>query len=252
MNRQAFQAAVIDAPNLEQGKDHSTASRFLIADGTLEALKWLALTLMIADHVNKYLYKEQLPVIFQLARIVMPTFGFVLVYNLSRPGALERGVFGRVASRLTAFGALSVPICTMLNATVAPHYTWWPINILFTLLLVTAIIYLIERGGIPRKLIAGVLFVIASPFLEYAWMGVLTCLGAWYFCRRPTYKSLFGWFLGALTLTTINGNAWALLALPLLLTVSKLHIDLPRSKWLFYAVYPIHLFLILAYSRLPH
>jgi hypothetical protein len=51
----------------------------------------------------------------------------------------------------------------------------------FTLLLVTTLIYLIESGGWARKLLAGVLFLMVSPFVEYAWTGILACLGAWTF-----------------------------------------------------------------------
>ncbi|MWQ92496.1 conjugal transfer protein TraX, partial [Escherichia coli] len=33
----------------------------VIADGTIEALKWLALLAMTGDHVNKYLFNGTLP-----------------------------------------------------------------------------------------------------------------------------------------------------------------------------------------------
>jgi hypothetical protein len=33
---------------------------------------------MVFDHVNKYLYAEGVSAIFQLGRVVMPIFGFVL------------------------------------------------------------------------------------------------------------------------------------------------------------------------------
>jgi len=33
---------------------------------------------MVLDHANKFLYGEALPVIFQVGRIVMPIFAFVL------------------------------------------------------------------------------------------------------------------------------------------------------------------------------
>src|ERR1035438_6734361 len=48
--------------------EKGTRGRFEIADGTLEALKWGALVLMVFDHVNQYLYAEGLPAIFQLGR----------------------------------------------------------------------------------------------------------------------------------------------------------------------------------------
>ena len=53
----------------------------LIADGTLEALKWVAAALMVLDHLNKFLYLGKLPVLFEIGRVVMPIFGFVLAYK---------------------------------------------------------------------------------------------------------------------------------------------------------------------------
>jgi TraX protein len=238
--------SAIGSSDVQTASPGTTTSRFVIADGTLEVLKWLALVLMVADHVNKYFFKEELPAVFELGRIVMPIFGFILVYNLSRSGAIERGVFKRVMIRLALFGAVSVPICILLNQTVVRQYPWWPLNILFTLLLVTGIVYLIELGGWHRRLLASVSFLLVSPFVEYAWMGVLTCLGAWLFCRQASFKNFFCWFLGVLSLTIINRNAWALAAMPLLLMASRVKFDVPRSKWAFYTLYPVHLLALLA------
>src|SRR5277367_1315087 len=83
------------------GRGITCASRqghrpWAMADGSLEAIKWAALVLMLFDHVNKYLFAEKLPVIFQCGRIVMPMFGFVLAYNLARPDAFAKGVHGRM------------------------------------------------------------------------------------------------------------------------------------------------------------
>ena len=71
-----------------------------VADGTLEALKWLALVLMALDHTNKFLFKEKLPVLFEMGRLAMPTFAFVLAYNLTRPGAFAAGAHVRTMGRL--------------------------------------------------------------------------------------------------------------------------------------------------------
>jgi hypothetical protein len=106
-------------------------ARLVVTDGTLEALKWLGMVLMALDHVNKYLLGESSAVLFNLGRMVMPLFGFVLMYNLARPGALAAGVHVRVMRRLLAFGALSTPAFAALVG-------WWPLNILFMLLLSTA------------------------------------------------------------------------------------------------------------------
>src|SRR5271156_2823230 len=99
---------------------------WVMADGSLEAIKWVALVLMVFDHVNKYLYAEKLPVIFQLGRIVMPMFGFVLAYNLARPGALAGGVPGRMLFRLTLTGLAASPMFIILNGMYVTTNAWWP------------------------------------------------------------------------------------------------------------------------------
>ena len=39
--------------------------RVAVSDGTLEALKWLALLLMAADHTNKYLLRDASHTLFR-------------------------------------------------------------------------------------------------------------------------------------------------------------------------------------------
>ena len=137
---------------------------------------------------NKYLYAEKLPVIFQLGRVVMPMFGFVLAYNLARPDALARGVHGRMMYRLTLMGLAASPMCIILNGMFVTASAWWPLNILFMLLLVVSLTYLIDRGGAKCYALATALFILGGAFVEYLWMGVLCCLGAWLFCREDVYK----------------------------------------------------------------
>jgi len=43
-------------------------------------------------------------------------------------------------------------------------------------------------------------------------------------------------------LSVINGNAWARDAMPLLIASSRVQLSVPRSKWAFYLLYPVHLF----------
>jgi hypothetical protein len=45
----------------------------VIADGTLEALRWLALVLMTGDHANKYLFNGTLPWLFNAALVTRAT-----------------------------------------------------------------------------------------------------------------------------------------------------------------------------------
>jgi len=227
------------------GVPNSQRQPWVIAEGTLQALKWGALLLMVLDHMNKYLYAERLPVIFQAGRLVLPMFGFVLAYNLARPDALAKGIHGRMMFRLALAGLAASPVVILLNGPLVAANPWWPLNILFTLWLVVAIIYLIARGGAGRYALALALFLLAGAFVEYLWMGVLCCLGSWAFCRNANPKQALLWFLGTLSLTVVNGNAWALSAIPLILWASRLTFHIPRCQWIFYAFYPAHLLVVL-------
>jgi TraX protein len=176
---------------------------------------------------------------------VMPLFGFVLAYNLARPGALAKGVHGRMTYRLTLMGLAATPVCVMLNRQFVNASVWWPLNILITFLLVVTLTYLIDRGGSKRYALAITLFVLGGAVVEYLWMGVLCCLGAWLFCRKPSFPRLVLWIFETLSLTVINGNTWALAALPIVLMAGRMPRSLSRQTWLFYGFYPAHLMLLL-------
>ena len=135
---------------------------------------------------------------------------------------------------MLVFGALATPMFVALVG-------WWPLNILFMLLLSTGIIWLIERGGPMHTALAVLSFALAGAVVEFWWFGVLTCLGAWAYCRRPTIGRFALWALSLGSLWLVNRNFAALASLPLLLAAT--HIDLPvaRHRWLFYTFYPAHL-----------
>ena len=90
-----------------------------ISDGSLEALKWIALVLMTGDHVNKYLFNATLPVLFEAGRVALPLFIFVLAYNLARPDVMAREVYGRTMKRLALFGVLATPVFIALGGLMA-------------------------------------------------------------------------------------------------------------------------------------
>ena len=111
-----------------------------ISDGSLEALKWIALLLMTGDHVNKYLFNATLPVLFEAGRIALPLFIFVLAYNLARPGVMARGAYDRTMKRLALFGAVASAPFIALGGLASG---WWPLNVLFTLLVIAGTLLLI-------------------------------------------------------------------------------------------------------------
>ncbi|MBT2305307.1 conjugal transfer protein TraX [Variovorax paradoxus] len=220
------------------------AEPFVVAHGTLEALKWLALGLMALDHANKYLFNEGAALLYDLGRMAMPLFGFVLMYNLARPGALEAGMHLKVMRRLLVFGALATPAFVALVG-------WWPLNILFMLLLATGIISLVEAGGALRTAGAAMAFILGGAVVEFWWFGVLSCLGAWAFCRKPTMVRLVLWISAIASLWVVNRNFAALACLPLIWAASRVDIPLRRHRWAFYGLYPAHLTIIWLVLQMP-
>ena len=106
-----------------------------LSSGSLEALKWLALLLMTLDHVNKYLLHASVPELFAAGRLALPQFGFVLGYNLARPGAPASGGYSRTARRLGIFGSIAtIPVIALGGL----GWGWWPFNFMATLLVATS------------------------------------------------------------------------------------------------------------------
>ena len=224
-----------------------TLPRIHVADGTLEALKWFALVLMTLDHVNKYIFKGAYPALFDLGRLAVPVFGFVLAYNLARPGALAKGVYRRVTTRLLIAGAIATPFFIALGGLL---WGGWPLNIMFTLAVATGCMWLAERGTWPGTAGAVILFLVGGSSVEYWWPALAFILAAWSYTKRPNATALVVWILATASLYVINQNHWALAALPLIYFSPKIQICTPRLRNVFYVYYPAHLAVILALSKI--
>lgn len=212
--------------------------RLCVANGTLEALKWFALVLMAGDHVNKHLFHESLPFLYEAARVVMPLFGVILAYNLARPGAMAAGAYIRTMKRLAFFAALASPFYLALNGL-------WPLNVLWMLFLVTAVCFCIERNTPRLRMLALLLFGIGGAFVEFWWFGMLFCIAAWSYCRSPSWRALILAVVGLCSLTVVNQNWWALAVVPLILLAPNFNAHVPRLRWAFYSFYPAHLVVLL-------
>ncbi|MBC7604221.1 MAG: conjugal transfer protein TraX [Ramlibacter sp.] len=213
---------------------------------------------MVVDHVNKFLFDEKLPGAFELGRLAMPLFVFVLAYNLARPVALTNGAFGRTLKRLCIAGAVTTPVFVSLVG-------WWPLNIMFTLALCTAVLWLIEADARGSKVAAAVLFVVGGAFVEFWWPAVALCDAAWWFCRRPSGARGVALLLACASLAVVNGmsnavvngvavlafhpNHWALASLPVMAALTRVNVRIPRVRHFFYAFYPAHLVLLWIATR---
>lgn len=215
--------------------------RLTLADGTVEALKWLALMLMTLDHINKYLLHETVPALFASGRLALPLFGFILAYNLARQGTLAKGGYSRALKRLGIFGVISsIPFIALGGL----GWGWWPLNIMAMLFVATAVMYLVEQGGKWRLALAALLFLIGGGLVEFWWLGISMCLAAWIYCKKPNWPALIAWIATIFGLYTINHNMWALVALLLVFAAPSVRLNVPRLRLFFYAYYPAHLTLL--------
>jgi hypothetical protein len=212
--------------------------RLIIADGTLEALKWAALLLMSCDHIDKYLFNGTKEWLFDAGRVAMPLFVFVLAYNLARPGALESGAYPRTMKRLAGFGVLATPAFIALGGLLSG---WWPLNILFSLFVLAAVLALIERRTPGNYVAAAAVFLIGGSSIEFWWPALAFGLAVWWYCKQPGAMSLALALTALAALWFVNGNLWALLTLPVVLVASLVNLRVPRLRWVFYTYYPLHL-----------
>lgn len=212
--------------------------RLYVDDGTLEALKWVALLLMSCDHIDKYLFNGTKEFLFDAGRVAMPLFVFVLAYNLARPGALERGAYPRTMARLAGFGVLATPAFMALGGLMAG---WWPLNILFALFVLTAVLALIERRTLGSYVAAAAVFLIGGSCVEFWWPALTFGLAVWWYCKQPGTMPMALALTALAALWFINSNQWALLALPAILGASLVNLHVPRLRWIFYTYYPLHL-----------
>lgn len=214
------------------------APALVFTDGGVETVKWFALACMLLDHVNKYLLDGAEPALFALGRFALPLFGFALAYNLAQPGALARGAYRRLLPRLAAFGVIASPFFIALGGL---GWGWWPLNIMFTLFVAAAVLWLLEVRSSSAIAGAIVLFLVGGLFVEFWWPALACIVAAWLYCRRATWLRFVGWIAATGSLYLINDNLWALAALPALFLLARVSVTLPRMRWLFYLFYPAHL-----------
>jgi hypothetical protein len=233
--------------NVESIAPGEASPQIVIPDGTVEALKWLAVVLMTLDHVNKYLLGDALPWVFAIGRMAMPIFGFVLAYNLARPGALASGLYLRTLKRLLISGLVAAPFSMALGGLLAG---WWPLNIMFTLAAATGVAHLADRGGAWRRCAAVALFVLGGSMVEFWWFAIVFILGVWRYFKIGSRGALIAACAALAALFLINNNLWALAAVPIMLAAPSVDLQVPRLRYFFYVYYPGHLAVLLTIAKL--
>ena len=224
-------------------------------------LKVLALVFMLIDHLGAAI----IPGIFELrviGRMAFPLYAWCLVV-----GSVKTRSPMRYCLRLLAMAALSQPLYMM-----ALNHTWQDLNILFTLAIAVVAIWGMRARFLGSELWAPALCYVLLGFIkvDYGWKG-LTFILLLYLSRGSlgglvaTYLayalfwgssssalgSLFGMKLSFLqwpgignvlaSFFRLQGMVW--LSLPLIAIPMNSRLKLP--KWLGYALYPMHLVLLI-------
>lgn len=197
-----------------------------MTSGGRELLKWIALVLMTGDHVLTVFGVGYVPVVFEIGRLAFPLFALVMAYNLAQPGADS----GKSARRLALWGLVATPAATLAFGQILP------LNVLLTFAAAAGGIWALERR---QRALAALLALVAPVALDYAWPGVWLVLAGWRWYRGQGGQPWLVWgCMGLLCL--YNGNAWALLAIPLL-RLGHVDTAIPRLGRVFYGYYVGHL-----------
>lgn len=206
-----------------------------IADGSIEALKWLAMVAMTLDHMNRIFFNPGSIVFYSIGRIAMPIFAFVFVYNFARSTEFVAAHYYKSCQRLLLFGVLATPAyLSMMHI-----HGLIPLNIMFTLLVAAATLFFYEKEGLGARAI--VCFFVGGVFVEYSWYGIFICLTSWFYCKTPNSMSLLGIILAFILLDGFNQSDWTLMAIPIILLASRIDFKVPRARFLFWVYYPLHL-----------
>ncbi|WP_312368772.1 TraX family protein [Stenotrophomonas sp.] len=93
------------------------------------------------------------------------------------------------------------------------------------------------------------LLAVPVPLLvDYQWSGIVLVVVWWWLFATKRVDSHF--WLGTaafVPLCLFNGNAWALLALPVM-ALGQVDLDVPRTRWAFYCYYVLHIGLLAVFS----
>jgi hypothetical protein len=211
----------------------------------LSGLKWLALVAMTLDHVNTYLLGFR-PDLYAIGRLAFPLFACVFGFKIGRPAP------GKLVGlqRRTVLMLLIAAVAAQLPYSYLHGGGAWPLNVMVLFLAALCAAWWLRPGRTRLEAIAGwVIAVGAGALAEFFWFGLAVVLSARAFAREPSAFTLSLLVAAIASLQIVNGNAWALASLPIVLAAglpAATELRLPTTREFFYAYYPAHLAVIAA------
>ena len=211
-----------------------------LSGGSREALKWLALITMVIDHITHHLVEINIRGVWTIGRLAFPLFAVILAYNLAQL-ALSNNSENKqqtIIWRLLLTGLIAQPITMWVRDE-------FVLNVMFTLAAGAWLAYpTITRRPTLEALCAIAFAVLVGAYCEFAIYGIFFVFAcAKFFEQQSAARAALA--LAALaSLYFANGSNRALFALIPFVLAIVVDFKVPRVKWLFYAFYPVHFFVI--------
>lgn len=236
-----------------------TRSGTLGGNEDTQLLKLLAVFLMLIDHLGATIFPQE--VLFRIiGRMALPLYAWCMIVGSEKTRSMPKYIL-----RVFLLGLISQPLYTM--------HGWMILNILFTLTLGLLGIYGIQKRWYLSQLWLPVICLVlaAAIKVDYGWKGVLFVFVL--YGARKTRSGLIAAFVayalfwgavGSMQITGLFGLRFpwgkvpwlnelicpffrlqSMIWLSLPLIACKTRSGLAMPKWLGYAMYPLHLILLM-------
>ncbi len=220
-----------------------------------DILKIIALVTMTIDHMATYLnfmlYRE---VGDYIGRMSFPIFAFLLIEHL-----YKKQIYKKYIVRLSLFGLLTFALLFPYHGKVSENPIY-PLNILFTFL--NAVLFLlcyewINKEPVPRlmKVMAQIFnficFGLIATTCHYGIFGFCYLIMFYFYFKYPTKVRYILILILSVLLNT--SNYWWVISLITTLCLLQTQGDANQKRllkhwWVFYAYYPLHLWIIVLIS----
>jgi len=217
------------------------------ASSIIELLKWVGIVAMTFDHIGILISGDN-DIFRMVGRLAFPIFGFVLVYNFIYHTKNKVKYIKRIA----LFSLFLEPIHFLVFKN---HYAG--MNIFFIYMLALSFLYLYELVQDDKEkdkmkvlflIIFLVLSIYVSQYTEYHMSGVLLIISFYFTLKDKRLISATLLFLIVLNAPAIKYIISTLLIVPIGYFISKININVPRSRYFFYLYYPAHILVLGAYA----
>ena len=217
-------------------------------------IKLIAACAMLIDHTAHVFFPEAI-YMRCLGRIAFPIFAFMVAEGYLRTRNVEKYMIRMLLCAVIA----QIPYTIMLK-----NVSGFQINVIFTLLLGLASIYVIEKGSTFTAVFVPILFALIAEFanFDHGAFGIFMVIAFFYTRKNKLYRNLTASLLILLFSASyllrygLNYYGWVIVAFYLLpLPIINLYnrkkgISNAFSRWFFYAFYPLHITILVIIDKL--